>query len=279
MKDMPDVFAYSDHRKYLTDAIADLRATRKSFSLRWLARKCGFSSHTYLPRVLSGDRNLTLESAARVADAIGIKGIAARGFLAMLERDIELSDVGRQKASKRLESLRAVHNRKRLESRQAKYYAKWYYPVIRQLAIWAPWKGDWTLLAGMVDPPIHPSEAQEAIETLVELELISKDEEGNYKTAASMLNVDRLPAHAKRKGREDILRRGMDSLVRHAPEERHTTCVLLAMSNDSYRQAVEIMTECAQRCLGLAAADPKVDKVWQMGLQLFPASKTLKARP
>jgi uncharacterized protein (TIGR02147 family) len=278
MKDMPDVFAYADHRKFLTDSFEELRATRRNFSLRWLAQKCAFSSHTFLPRVLSGDRNLTLESAARVAEAIGLKGIAARGFLAMVELDIEPTEEGRTKASKRLEALRSVHNRKRLESRQAKYYAKWYYPVIRQLAIWAPWKGDWSLLAGMLDPPIHPSEAQEAIETLEELGLISKDDEGNYQTAASMLNVDRLPVHVKRKGREDILRRGMDSLVRHAPEERHTICVLLAMSNDSYRQAVDIMTESTQRCLGLAASDPKVDKVWQMALQLFPASNMLKVR-
>jgi len=279
MKEMPDVFAYTDHRKFLADSFDELRATRKSFSLRWLARKCAFSSHTFLPRVLSGDRNLTLESAGRVAEAIGIKGIAARGFLAMVERDIETSDDARQKASKRLDALRAVHNRKRLESRQSKYYAKWYYPVIRQLAIWAPWKGDWSVLAGMLDPPIHPSEAQEAVETLVELGLLALDEDGNYQTAANMLNVDRLPVQVKRKGREDILRRGMDSLIRHAPEERHTICVLLAMSNESYRQAVDIMTESAQRCLGLAASDPKVDKVWQMALQLFPASHALKVRP
>jgi len=278
MKDMPNVFAYSDHRQFLAAAFDELRATRKNFSLRWLARKCAFSSHTFLPRVLSGDRNLTLESAARVAEAIGLKGIPLRGFLAMVERDIEPLEETRQKASKRFEALHTVHDRKRLESRQAKYYAKWYYPVIRQLAIWAPWKGDWSLLAGMLDPPIHPDEAREAIESLVELGLLARDEEGDFQTSANMLNVDRLPVHVKRKGREDILRRGMDSLVRHAPEERHTICVLLAMSNDSYRQAVEIMTESAQRCLGLAAADPKVDKVWQMALQLFPASRTLKVK-
>jgi hypothetical protein len=70
----------------------------------------------------------------------------------------------------------------------------------------------------------------------------------------------------------------MESLLRHPHDERHTTCLLLAMSEDSYRKATELLTDAAQKCLALAAADPRVDRVWQVALQVFPASLPLQAR-
>jgi len=277
MSTMPDVFAYQDHRQFLSDCFEELRATRRGFSLRWLARKCDFSSHTFLPRVLSGDRNLTMESAAKVAEALGLRGERSKAFLCLVEHAIGISEESRTKAMERFESLRAVHRRRRLEGRQARYYGKWYYPVVRQLAVWAPWKGDWGKLSAMLDPPILPDEAREAVETLLELGLLSRDPAGAFHTSSPILNVDRLPSHTKRLGREEILRRGMDSLQRHPVEERSTSCLLLAMSEASYRQSVEILNEAAQRCLGLAASDPEVERVWQIALQIFPVSRRFGA--
>lgn len=169
MKIMPDVFEYDDHRKFLADRIEELRRTRRGFSLRWLAQKCAFSTHTFLPRVLRGDRNLTLDSAGRVAQAIGLKGPVAKAFMALVEREIEPTQEGRDRASKAFASLQAVHRRHRMAAGQARYYAKWYCPIVRQLAIWADWKGDWERLAAMLDPPIEPQQAREAIETLLEI--------------------------------------------------------------------------------------------------------------
>ncbi|MEN9353207.1 MAG: hypothetical protein RL318_532 [Fibrobacterota bacterium] len=275
---MLDVFAYEDHRRFLADSIEEMRTTKRGFSLRWLANKCDFSSHTFLPRVLTGDRNLTSESAAKVAEALGLRGEKAKAFLCLVEASIGLTEETRTKAWGRFESLRAVHRRKRLEGKQSRYYGKWYYPVVRQLAVWAPWHGDWSKLSDMLDPPIHPEEAKEAVETLVELGLLTREVDGTFHTSSPILNVDRLPSHTKRLSREEILRRGMESLLRHPLEERSTTCLLLAMSETSYRQSVEILGEAAQRCLGLAASDPEVDRVWQVALQIFPVSRRFGAK-
>jgi hypothetical protein len=116
-----------------------------------------------------------------------------------------------------------------------------------------------------------------SVQVLVELGLL-EEFEGRYRTAHPTINVDRLPVAAKQRGRHDILRRGMESLLRHPAGERHTTCLLLAMSEESYRQATDVLTEAAQKCLGLAAADPRVDRVWQVAIQVFPASLPLQVR-
>lgn len=281
MKDnpqMPDVFAFDDHRQFLAEAIEDLRRTRRNFSLRWLAQRCEFSSHTYLPKVVAGERSLAPETVPRVAKALGLRGNAERCFRLLVAWNLAPEGSQKHELFSRLEGVRALGRKKRLEGRQSRYYEHWYYPVIRQLVLWTDWSGDWGRLGGYLDPPISAEQAREAVETLVDLGLLEQ-REGTWHSASPTINVDRLPVAAKQRGRHDILRRGMESLLRHAPHERHTTCLLLAMSEDSFRQATEILTDAAQKCLGLAAADPVVDRVWQVALQVFPASLPTKARP
>lgn len=271
---MPDIFSHDDHRAYIAEAIDDLRRHRRGFSLRWLAQRCGFSSHTYLPKVVSGERNLAPETIDRVGAAFGLKGIGLQCFRLLVAWNQEDNDARKAELKQRLDGVRAVGRKKRLEGRQARYYDAWYHPILRQVAVWADWKGDWNRLGSLLDPPVTGEEAKASIELLVELGLLEPMGD-RYVSAHATINVDRLPPASKRRGRHEILRRGMDSLQRHPPEERHTTCLLLAMSEDSYRQATEILSDAARRCMSLAAADPRVDRVWQMALQVFPASARL----
>lgn len=274
-REMPDIFSHDDHRAYLAEAIEDLRRHRRGFSLRWLAQKCGFSSHTFLPKVIAGERNLAPETIERVGAGLGLKGTRLQCFRLLVAWNLEENGSKKAELKMRLDGVRSVGRKKHLEGRQARYYDTWYHPVIRQVAVWADWNGDWDRLGSLLDPPVGGAEAKESIELLVQLGLLEQVE-GRYVSAHPTINVDRLPPAAKRRGRHEILRRGMDSLLRHPAEERHTTCLLLAMSEDSYKQATEILADAARRCLSLAAADPRVDRVWQMALQIFPASARLK---
>lgn len=54
----PDVFAYSDFRKFLLDFIAHRKTLKRSYSRAQFARSIGFSSESGLNMVLTGKRNL-----------------------------------------------------------------------------------------------------------------------------------------------------------------------------------------------------------------------------
>lgn len=274
---MPDIFEHSDHRAFLGEAIEDLRRHRRGFSLRWLAQRCGFASHTFLPKVVAGDRNLAPETVERVGQAVGLRGLGLQCFRLLVAWNVADDDARKAELLQRLDGVRAVGRKRRLEGRQARYYEHWYLPVVRQLAVWSDWNGDWSRLGSLLDPPVSADQARESVAILVELGLL-EEHQGSYRTAHPTINVDRLPVAAKQRGRHDILRRGMESLLRHPHDERHTTCLLLAMSEESYRKATDLLTDAAQKCLALAAADPRVDRVWQVALQIFPASLPLQAR-
>jgi uncharacterized protein (TIGR02147 family) len=56
---MPDIFKYTDFRKFLKDAIREIRKTDSGFSFRSLATQLGLSTQSQVFLVVQGRRNLT----------------------------------------------------------------------------------------------------------------------------------------------------------------------------------------------------------------------------
>lgn len=276
---MADVFAHDRYRSFLTQAFEDLKAQRKTFSMRWFAQKAGFGSHTYLPRVLRGERGLSQEAAGRVAKALGLKARAEKYFKLLVAWEEAESPEEAEEVWKEIQATRAFRDGGATNARHLRYYDKWYLPIVRQLAVWSPWNEDYSRLAGMLEPPISTAEAKEAVEILVEMGLLTKRDDGKWETSSPTLDLSRLPLIAKRKGRHDILRRAMESVSRLPAEERYTSCVLMAMSEKSYRKVEDLFAETVRQALGIAAADPSVERIWQGVLQIYPQSRRFGTDP
>jgi uncharacterized protein (TIGR02147 family) len=56
---MPDIFKYSDHRKFLKDAFKEIRKIDPGFSYRSLAKQLGLTNYSRVFLVVQGKRNLT----------------------------------------------------------------------------------------------------------------------------------------------------------------------------------------------------------------------------
>ncbi len=71
--DAPDIFDYLDFRSFLRDMYAFKKEQYRQFSYRSFALKAGFSSPNFLKLVMDGQRNLTNESVAKIAQGFGLK--------------------------------------------------------------------------------------------------------------------------------------------------------------------------------------------------------------
>lgn len=270
----PDPHEAVGYRKYLAEWIVWKKSTSAKFSLRQFASKAGFSSHSYLPKVIDGTRKLSEESAQQVSSALGLTGTDERFFLLLVRHDQCEDEVTREKLFAKLSAMRKVRFQRKLGAAQSNYYDQWFYPVLRQLAPWIQKNADPAKIGDMLDPPVSGAAVRQALSDLVEMGMLA-ERDGRWVAPDSIVSVDNLPRAVRIKGRHDILVKGMESLHRFGPEDRSTRCLLLGLSESGGGEVLEVMNDAARRCLEIAARDEHPEKIWQMVFQLFPVTRKI----
>ncbi|MDD9945686.1 MAG: TIGR02147 family protein [Myxococcales bacterium] len=177
--ELPHVFDYLNYREYLKQFYAAKKAQGRGFSFRLFAKRAGVSASNHLKRVMDGSRNLPDATARRYANALGLAGDEAEYFCELVRFNQADETDHRQRLYGRLTGFRGYRKAHRLELAHAAYYANWYVPAIRELAVREDFRADPTWLAKQLVPPITPLEAKQALATLFELGLLVRDAQGS----------------------------------------------------------------------------------------------------
>lgn len=275
---LPDPHEADGFRQFLKDWAAWKKRTSPTFSLRQFAQRAGFQSHTFLPKVIDGSRNLAEDSASRIAQVLGLSKANERFFVTLVRHDQCEDEMERERLFAELSAMRRVRFRRKIGAAQADYYDQWYYPVLRQLAPCLGTDPDPAWIGEQLVPPVSAALVRKALTDLEAMGMLVR-EDGRWVAPDSIVSVDALPRAAKIKGRRDILVKGMESLHRFGPEERSTRCLLLGLSEDARKEVLEVLNEAAGRCIEIAARDQNPDKIWQVVLQAFPVTQSTGRKP
>ena len=134
---MPNVFEYADYRAYLNDYYAEQKAANGSCSYQALAQRAGLKNRGFLHSVMKGTKNLSAESAARLARVVTESQQAAEYF----ELLVAFARARGQREKERLfAQLNSVKSGKTGASRvrelrqdQFEFYATWYHAAVRAI--------------------------------------------------------------------------------------------------------------------------------------------------
>lgn len=272
---MRSLFDYDSYRQYLGDYFQDMKARRRTFSYRWFARKAGFSSCGFCHQVVTGARNLTDEAADKMIAGLGVSGKKAQYFKALVRFEQAKRDSDKEKAFAEMNALRKDSAFFRMNRSHLRYFEHWWYPALRNLVAFAPWGGDYALLASLVEPPITPSQARQGVAVLEELDLVEQDSRGNWKLSTTLVSSADIPAIVKAQSRKDMFQLGLDSLERFSSHERHATYYTLAVKSATYQKLVELIEELNSHATALASEDEQVERIYELAVLLYPLSKRL----
>ena len=270
-----DVFEYHDLQAYLAAYYAWKKDTVASFSYRAFSLRIGVRSPNHLKRVIDGERNLTDEMARTYARALGLRGEAATYFG-------DLARFSRAKtATAREDAWRAMMHSARYRAahahdvRFAKYCASWYLPAIRELAACEGFDPRPEVLCQQLVPPISRQDAAEALETLIELGLLERNE-GTVTRGATMVTTgaETRGIHIRQYHRA-MLERAAESMELITAAERDISSVTLCVSDRSLPALKAEIQNFRKRLMQLAEDDPHPDRVVQFNLQLFPLTRKL----
>jgi len=271
------LFDYDDFRKFLQDYFDEQKRMRAVFSHRFFAAKAGFSSSSYCLNVIRGRFNLTQKSIEKLAKAMEFEPLQKSYFEALVQYNQAQQVVERESAWEQIQQIRKQIEFTHVTTREQIYFSKWYYPIIRELAVSSNWGGDYMTLARLMDPQITTEEARDAIKNLVEMNIIRPIEGTNrYEETSQMLDAAQIPPMALRQIRREYMQHAIGAVESKPRQERFAAFTTLAMSESSYNYAVEILEEARKKIIARAANDTNVERVYETMMVAFPMSKKIE---
>lgn len=269
------IYEYDNYRKFLKDYFEEQKKARKKFTQRYFAQKAGFSAHNYCARVVDSKRNLSYNAVQKIIKALEISGKKAKFFenLVLYNQAESFEDKERYHAI--LNGFKKSVQLEDLTRQQFRFYEEWYYPVIRELLVFGDWQGDYQKLAKLIYPPITAKDAQSAVETLLQMELVKKDAEGKFLLKKDFTTAVSVPEFFKRKYRRDILKNGTLAADDIPKERRETIISTFSIGKTDYEKIKNIIDKASDDILDtVSSSEDKKNAVYNVVFNLFPASNS-----
>ncbi|MGE0786938.1 MAG: TIGR02147 family protein [Sandaracinaceae bacterium] len=271
-----DVFQYLDYRAFLREWYQAHNEGGRSFSFRAFSRRAGLKSPNYLKLVMDGERNLTTQTAERFTRGLGLEGDAASYFVDLVAFNQASTQAERNKQYARLTSFRGYRKTHKIDLAHAAYHSAWYMPVVREMAAAPQVPSDPEWIAGRLMPPISRKEAERALETLIELGMLTREDDGRLKQTDGLVSTgpEVRGLHIANYHRA-MMERAAASIDLVAPEERDISALTLCVGEDGVRRLKARLQRFRRELLELSEMDDDPVRVVQINFQLFPMTSTL----
>lgn len=269
---MINLFEYLNYREFLRDAYEERHASDWRFSHRYIAEQAGFDSSMF-NKILQGKRNLTSRLIKTFAD-IFCKDEREKTYFANM---VAFNQAKSHSESRQfLEKLVATKECKveNLAKDQFQYFDHWYHAVIRELVTFYPYVGDDAALGLMVRPPISAAQVKSSIALLERLSMIKKNEAtGFYEQTQGLISSGSesysTAVNSYIQQNIEVARTAMDRFTR---DDRSLSTLAFACDEDTYKELVEMTRRFRREILAKVGACGKPNRVFQLGMQLFPLS-------
>jgi len=243
------------YREKLLHELNQRKARNPAFSLRAFSRQLGISTAT-LSQVLSGKRDLSKKNAIKVAERLQLTPV---------EFEIMMREIS-GKPDHRSEELAHLQ----LEEDRFRTIADWFHFALLSLARLKGIRADENIIASRLG--ISQSEALEAINRLVRLQLIAVENGMLRRTAASIMTSRDRPSASLRRHHRQMLERATLSLEEVPIEFRDISSVTMAIDINKFSEAKDCINKFKLDMARLLE-QPNPNAVYNLGINLFPLSR------
>lgn len=250
---------YKKSQIWLESLLAEKIKKNPQFSMRAFARMVDVSP-AVLSRVLSGKRKLTFNLAVRIADALMLGPVERDTLYSFFLKGNESQTTPEDRHEKEL-SLDCFNAMK-----------DWYHYGITQLLYLEAFREETKWIAKMLS--ITELEAKLAVDRLVRLEILDRDEDGRlYRTATHLSTSTDIASAGIRHFQKQILEKSIESLELHDVKERDITSITIAI-NESRIAEAKLEIKKFRLKMSEFLAEGEKTRVYNLGVHLIPLSKS-----
>jgi uncharacterized protein (TIGR02147 family) len=269
---MPGIYAYTDYREFLKDALAAKRSRNASFSIRSMAARLGMGSGT-LSRILGGARNIGPALLPAITSFLGLRTREAEYF-ALLVKFSRTANPGKKR--RYYEEMLGMRGETRRKIPQGHYqvFEHWHCLALHQLLRIVTDCSDPEKLGALLSPAVSAAKTRKAIELLLRNELIRHNQRGGYSPVDASLTTGEtwrgVAIHGFQRTAARMAALALDTFPK---EQRDYSTLTVSLSQESFAAAREILRKARQDLLALDEKESAPRRVYQMNFQLFPLSR------
>ncbi|MBK9577896.1 MAG: TIGR02147 family protein [Fibrobacterota bacterium] len=275
---MRAVFEYLDYRELLKDAYEERKIVSPLFSYRMLAEMFGLdTSNTF--RILQAEAQLPARCQSRAIEFLGLSGRGAEYFLLLIAYARERNGKARAEILEKAISLRDVA-RRRLVDQELSYYKDWWVVAVRSMLevvdgqVWPP------EIALRLQPNIPEKDVNLALELLLELGLIKKQDTGRFILSEAHLTAGgEEKTQAIRQFQRQILSLASEALERFSRDQRDISTLTFAVDELAFVEIRGMLRETRRQIQKRIEDTKRPDRVIQLVQALFPLAPAVEVAP
>ncbi|MGE0616783.1 MAG: TIGR02147 family protein [Bacteriovoracia bacterium] len=277
----PNLFEYTDYRKYLEDYYNFKKATDPGFSYRSFAKAAGFTSSNFFVFIITGQRNLTPSSTEKTIQAVKLQAREATFFRALVKFNQAKTVAERERAAKDLVSdpyYKKVHP---LREAEFNCFADWFTIPIREMVGKTGAVENVAELASLLIPVIPVQQAKKAIEELKALGMIERAAGGELEQTSQVVTTpDEVTSVAVSRFHKQMIQKAIEAIDRLPKSERDVSGLTLAISEECYQEVKEILRRCREEIVKQVVNDTRAaERVYQVNFQIYPLTLKFNKQP
>jgi uncharacterized protein (TIGR02147 family) len=262
------IYEHADYRSYLRAQLSSQMAKNPHYSLRAFAKKLELAPSS-LSEILSGKKNLSHGMASKVSFRLGLTAKETEYFILLADLELAASEAMKEQIIQKLQKLNKRRSVASLDIELFRVIADWYHIPIIEMTRLPHIEFSPATIAKKLG--INPLEARNAIERLEKLELIEKDAGGRYrKVQDNTLFSSTQKNEALSSFHQQMLERASAALKRQSPKERYSGSETFCLDENLSEEAREIINDCFDKIVALAAKSKKPKHVYHLGIHFFP---------
>ena len=273
---MPELYDYTDYRKFLHDWYNEEKERDSIFTYRYIAEQVGFKSAGQFTKILRGQANMSVDLARRFSDFMGLGKRRSAFFLSLVLFNQAKNHEDKSTYFKEMKSF-SESRIKVVEAKQYEFYHKWYYTVVRELLSFYPlmdtdesYKG----LASLILPAITATEVKRAVQKLLKLKLVKKTADGYFKQSDSLIKADSevtsMAINNFVLNSLELAKRAVDGIPK---SERVLSATTVTVSERTFKKIHHELRQFREKIMHLAREDDVPERAYQFNFQVFPVSK------
>jgi uncharacterized protein (TIGR02147 family) len=272
----PRIYTFLDYRAYLAAHFAYRKQQDPAFSLRTLASDpvLGLSSSSFISAVLKGRKNLSQNLRLRFARALGLEPAELEYFELLVQGNQSRSADEKSHYEAQLARFHDARARELGEGHQ-RFFARWYYRVVWHFFGLRQDLNSPSRIAKSIVPPLTPAQVEDAIQALLELNLIKKLANGFAVNDRHLASGQAFAGAAAREHYRGFLKLAEDGVDRAQESDARFSVTSFSVSPRGRERVQERIDALRAEVRELAEADEGgsgSDRVYALTMQLFPCS-------
>ncbi|MBU0505868.1 MAG: TIGR02147 family protein [bacterium] len=275
MKPKPNIFLYDDYRSYIKDWFAWKKGSDQGYSYREFSKQAGFKSPNQLLLVIQNKRGISQNSLKEYVKVLGLKHAEKKYFQLLVDFSQEKNLTKKKNFFKEVSDYRKKKGH-HLQAKEYEYLTNWYYAAIRELVMLKDFQEDPTWIAKKLHGLVTAAQAHQAIETLLEIKLLERDNSGNLcHTDQYITTGNETQEVAAFLYHEQMSQITLEALKSKDTSRRNITALTFSVRKEDYDSIVGELNKLRKRIINFVQhrlVQDEDDMLYQLNLQFVPLS-------